>query len=134
MGGSPAQGGCESLDASYVRRASDRGKKKKRSRERHEFEIPNPDSNSTRRAHRSQRAELVIAANLDCGVRLQGDLGYPETYPKEVLAAGGRPRTSLEHRRTRSSLENRIFSELLDVYGHLRTSLDGAPGRIRSTS
>jgi hypothetical protein len=32
-----------------------------------------------------------------------------------------------------SSLENQVFSRLLDVYGasgRLRTSLDGSPGRI----
>ena len=81
------------------------------------FRIPNPDSNRLRPAQRSHRADLAISSDLECGVRAQRDLGYPETYPKKVVAAGGCPRTSLEHRRTRIGLENRIFGRLLDVYG-----------------
>jgi hypothetical protein len=63
------------------------------------------------------RQTSKFAANLECGVRVQRDLRYPKTYPKKVVAAAGSPRMSLEHRRTVSSLENRTFSCLLDVYG-----------------
>ena len=80
--------------------------------------IPNTDSSSTRRTHRSHCAGLVICSDSRvCGVCVRRDPGYPETYPKKVVAAVGCPRTSLEHRRTKSGLENRIFSGLLDVYG-----------------
>jgi hypothetical protein len=68
-----------------------------------------------------------FAANLECGVRLQRDLGYPETYPKKVVAAGGCPRTSLEHRRARKWLRKPNLQRfvgclwtLLDVYGRPR--------------
>ena len=68
-----------------------------------------------------------FAATLECGVRLQRDLGYPETYPKKVVAAGGCPRTSLEHRRARKWLSKPNLQRfvgclwtLLDVYGRPR--------------
>ena len=65
-----------------------------------------------------------FAVNIECGVRAQRDLRYPETYPKKVVAAAGSPRMSLEDQRTRKQLRNRFFERLLDVYGRPWKSLD----------
>ena len=88
------------------------------------FRIPNPDSNSTRGAQRSHRADLASAANLACRVRAQCALRYPQTYPKKFVAAAGSPGKSLAHRRMRKQLRNRAFGRLLDVYGRPWKSLD----------
>jgi len=101
------------------------------------FRIPNPDSNSTRGAQRSHRADLASAANLACGVRAHCALRYPQTYPKnlwlllEVLGSpwriGG----------CESSLETEpsgVCWMSMDVPGSPWTSLDGSPGRIPNRS
>jgi hypothetical protein len=66
----------------------------------------------------------LFAANLECGVHAVRGLGYPQTYPKKVVAAAGSPRMSLEHRWTRKQLIYRVFGHLLDVYGRPWKSLD----------
>jgi len=101
------------------------------------FRIPNPDSNSTRGAQRSHRADLASAANLACRVRAQCALRYPQTYPKKFVAAAGSPGKSLAHRRMRKQLRNRIFGRYwmsMDVPGSPWTSSDGSPGRIPNRS
>ena len=90
--------------------------------------IPNPDSNSTRRAHRSYRTDLVICRKFRVwGTRSARSQDTPKRTPKKLwlqVVVLGRPWSIGERE---SSLEKRIFSGLLDVYGSQWTSMD-VPG------
>ena len=98
--------------------------KRSRSLERLEFESPTPDSNSTCRARRGHPADLVICSESRVWGTRSARSRIPRRTPKKLwLQVDVLGRTWSIGRRE-SSLEDRIFGRLLDVYGHYWTSTD----------
>ena len=103
--------------------------------------IPNPDSNSTRRPHRSHCADLVICGESQVwGTRSARSRMAPNVPQKSCgcrWTSSDVPGTSEDANRLRKPKLQPLAGclwTLLDVYGRLWTSSDGSPGRIRSRS
>jgi len=63
------------------------------------------------------------------GYSCEGIEAY-RNVPQQVVAAGGRYWTSMDEQHL---INVRLALILVDVSGRLRTSLDGSPGRIRTS-